>query len=473
MTERNSISWMPSWVDTSGFRSFDIGDSLSCLQPTSDDWPVLARGLRRASSQLKELSIREIIAAIDRVAARWCDRSWETRQRARDLAARATGFSLEAIERSFDVELRNYRADSLWRTLHRELGDPRVLDGFRANEHLDGFGHAIGPDITATIFTGNVPGLPALSIVRALLVKSAVVAKVASGEPSFAAQFARSLYEEEPRLGDAVVVTYWARSDQASLQGVLGIAEALIAYGGEDACAAIRAVLPDGIRYIEHGHKFSAGLITRDYLLQHGIDKVADQIAIDVSIFNQHACIAPQAYLVVGDPELTRELGRSLARALDAYADACPVGDLALADAASLQLRRADAAWQAATDEACDLWTSARLDWSIALASEISGEGGGNRYLRLVSVPTLDAGIDALRPFGRYLQNVGLGVPREDHERAALELARIGACRISAPGRMAEPSMMWKHDGHSCVADLVRWCDIEMHALSSPSPSDT
>ena len=35
---------------------------------------------------------------------------------------------------------------------------------------------AVGPRITLAIFSGNVPGLPALSIVRALLVKSAVIA---------------------------------------------------------------------------------------------------------------------------------------------------------------------------------------------------------------------------------------------------------------------------------------------------------
>ena len=464
MTPRASISWRPSWADPSAFQPFHIGSLLSCEQPCPQGWKDLELGLRRAAFRLREMSIREIVAAIDAVAQLWCDRDWPLRVQARERAAQATGFSEQAVDRSFDVELRNYRADSLWRTLNRELGDPRVLDGFRGNQPLDGLAHAIGPEITGAIFTGNVPGLPALSIVRALLVKSAVIAKVASGEPTFAALFAQSLHAADARLGDAIVVTYWDREDTASRDALFACVDALIAYGGEDACAAIRAALPPGLRYVEHGHKFSAGIVSEPYVNEHGLDKVAERIAADVSLFNQQACIAPQAYLIVGSEELSRDLGRGVAHALAQYAEGCPLGTLDLQDAASLQLRRADAAWRASTSPESEVWVGESLDWTVSLSSTLGAEGGGNRFLRLVSTPTIQSALDVLRPIGPHLQNVGLGVAEPELTTVALELARLGACRISAPGRMAEPSLMWKHDGHSCVAELVRWCDIEMYA---------
>ena len=31
--------------------------------------------------------------------------------------------------------------------------------------------------------------------------------------------------------------------------------------------------------------------------------------------------------------------------------------------------------------------------------------------------------------------------------------------------------MIWRHDGHSCIAALVRWCDIEMHREAIPPPA--
>jgi hypothetical protein len=33
---------------------------------------------------------------------------------------------------------------------------------------------------------------------------------------------------------------------------------------------------------------------------------------------------------------------------------------------------------------------------------------------------------------------------------------------------MFKPSMIWRHDGQSCIAALVRWCDIEMHHEAIP-----
>jgi hypothetical protein len=88
----------------------------------------------------------------------------------------------------------------------------------------------------------------------------------------------------------------------------------------------------------------------------------------------------------------------------------------------------------------------------------------------VIPIESLAQALDQLRPFGRYLQNVGVGCTGEaELSAAAASLAKLGASRVCEPGRMAEPSMMWRHDGRTCVAELVRWCDVEMHgALAQP-----
>lgn len=463
-----TISWVPDWVPAEAMRSFsvDTGGGLlaHCACPVVAQWDAIGEGLRRAQRALRALPIARVIAALDAVAARFCDRADPVRLRSRDAVVASTGFSPEAVERSFDVELANYRAAALRRLMRRELGCPEAVDGFQHDEALGGKTVAVGPRITLALFTGNVPGLPALSLVRALLVKSAVIAKVASGEPTFAAHFAQALAEEEPVLGAALLITYWDRADHGALRGALSQADAVIGYGGEAACAALRAQLLPGQRYIEHGHKLSVGVLSKGYVEAVGLAEVGQRVARDVSTFNQHACIAPQAYLVEGSVAEAARVAEAIAQALGADAASCPLGTLDGSAAAGLQLQRTAAAWAAATDPARGLWRAQGLDWTVILDRDVSSvSGSGNRVVRVVPLAALDGLSQALAPIARYLQNVGLGVLGEAFLPIAEHLARLGACRVSEPGRMAEPSVIWKHDGEACLARLVRFCDIEMH----------
>ena len=463
------ISWLPPWAAEGqlALERFSVPHTrgpFRCTRPTLQGFAQLHAGLTRAQRVLRATPIGEIIAAIDEVSRRWSDRNFELRRHAVQSVMQATGFSSEVIERSFDIELRNYRADSLTRTLRRELGDPAVLDGFVPDRQLDGHTLAIGPTITLVVLSGNVPGLPALSIVRALLLKSAVIAKVASGEPTFAAHFARSLHDALPVLGDALAISYWQRTEQSVQSAAFEISDAVIAYGNAEACAHVRSQLRSDQRYIEHGHKLSLGLISLDYLRELGVEEVARRIAEDVSTFNQHACIAPQAYLIEDRQGSARELGGALARALARYAEHCPLGVLDEAEAAALQLRRAAGAWQAASNPDAEHWQASGVDWTLQLTRELMPlSAAGHRDLRLVACTDLRDAIAKLAPIGHHLQNVGLGVLSHELFDTASALARIGACRISEPGHMAEPSLIWRHDGEACLARLVRFCDIEMH----------
>jgi hypothetical protein len=59
-----------------------------------------------------------------------------------------------------------------------------------------------------------------------------------------------------------------------------------------------------------------------------------------------------------------------------------------------------------------------------------------------------------------------LGLLNHELFDTASALARIGARRISEPGHMAEPSLIWRHDGEACLSRLVRFCDIELHRFA-------
>jgi hypothetical protein len=459
------ISWFPRWAEPPQLRELSFGGRWRCQRPEDSHWGRIAHELQTAGRALRDVPIAEIVSSIDRVADNWSRHDFALRLAARKTIAAATGMSPQAIDESLDLELRNYRSASLLRALRRELGDPAVLDGFVRDGELAGSVRAFGPRLTLVVCTGNVPGLPALPLVRALLAKSAVILKVASGEPSFARRFVESLDEVDPRLSRAIAVTYWAREEEATLRAVLEHTDTVIAYGSDEACAQIRSALAPHQRFVEHAHKLSVGILSRSYIEQHGVKAVAASVARDASVFNQHACIAPQAYFVQGDADERKAFGAALADALARYAERCPLGTQEPQDAASIALERAAHGWRCASDSALELWCDpAGLEWTLTLDSAFEGARSlGDRYLRLVGIDDLGQPLAILRPYARHLQNVGLGVDAQQLPGLAAELAELGASRLSAPGRMSEPSMMWRHDGRMCIAELLRFCDIEMH----------
>lgn len=477
------ISWTPSWVNQEKLQQYvfkraesttdwsDGEQSWYCVRPQPNSWGEIVAGLREAAAIVRKMSISDIIDAIDAVAQLWCDRDWPVRIATREEVIRTTGFSREVVDQSFDVELKNYRSDSLWRVLRRELGNPKVLDGFCGDADLDGYTFGIGPSITLAIFTGNIPGLPALSIVRALLVKSAVIAKVASGEPTFGVRFVQSIFDVEPRLGNAIFVTYWERNDEENLSSVIAHADAVIAYGSVQACKAIRRSLRDDQIYVEHGHKISMGLLSRQYLYQHDYFDIAQRIAIDVSVFNQHACIAPQIYFIEADFDTARTLGSMIAKAMDSHNIKYPLGQLSDRAAATLQMQRIVSHWHGAGKEQYEQWQCTHPDWTVILDTELRHEGSsGNRYIKLIAVSSVESALGMMSTYASYLQNIALGVMSDELPSIARKVALLGASRICEPGRMSDPTMMWRHDGRMCIADMLRWCDIENYGdLVAPS----
>ncbi len=470
----NSISWIPPSVSAAVTSELvelctkvppDKEVALLYERPHAGSWKRAAVLLRKAGERLKAMPIAQIIDAIDCAATKWCNPAWPERIACRDRVAQFTGFSPEVVDRSFDLELRNYRADSLWRVLRREIGDPGVLDGAVFDINLWGYTTAVGPNLVAAILSGNVPGLPALSIVRVLLAKAPMIAKVASGEPCFAAEFVRSLHKISPVLGDALLVTYWRSDETEQLREVTTEVDTVIAYGGIPALKALRAVLPPSVRLLEHSHKLSVGYITRDHLALEQ-SRLAKAIAIDISTFNQQACITPQAYFIQDEAGTVASFATMVAAALEAMSRKLPLGTLSLSCAAAVRLARLDNSWVTAIDANTSLEHDKGLEFTVTTAATLGQyESIRNRFLCLIPVSGIDDVVAQLAPWRSHLQNVGLGCEPTELTPLLHQFSRIGVSRICSPGRMAEPSMMWCHDGRTCVAELLRWCDVEMHEL--------
>jgi len=155
----------------------------------------------------------------------------------------------------------NRRRDALWRADGGD-GDPTAvarLSKGRAARPVDrgaggsgsagqvsaaASGRRIAPGLRVpvsppTSSPENVPGLPAISLIHALLVKSACLGKPASEEPVFPALFARSIAAVDAKLARAVAVLPWPGGNYGIEQAAFGASQAVIASGSDEAIESI------------------------------------------------------------------------------------------------------------------------------------------------------------------------------------------------------------------------------------------
>jgi hypothetical protein len=425
---------------------------------------VAAKLWAARKAYLARLPVQEIVEILDRVVAAWIatDSPWMAAARHR-IAAR-TPYSEPMVETGIRRLLQCCRRAALLDLLKEELGDPGVLDGFRPRPAAGGLHRACGPSLTTHIFSGNVPGLPAIGLIHALLVKSACLGKPASEEPVFPALFARSIAAVDAKLGSAVAILPWPGGDRAIEQAAFGASEAVVASGNDSAIENIRSRVPLTVRFVGHGHKLSFAVIGRESLDPTAADQLADRLAYDVSLFDQQGCVSPHlVYVERGGGIAPQDFAERLAMAMASFDRAMPRGLLTVEEAAAIQQARATAEFGELRDEAVRLFASqGGTAWTVIYEDDPAFTPSClNRVVRVKPVSDLADVPGLVRPFGRHLQSVGTALGCERRERLAEALAPLGVCRICPIGEMPHPPLPWHHDGGQNLLPLLRWVGIE------------
>ncbi|MBV9598996.1 MAG: acyl-CoA reductase [Chloroflexi bacterium] len=502
-----SIGWLPGLQDAevAEWQALTFDGELELRIPRLSP-AGLAAQLRRIAvagdAYLADLPVDRIVTALDRVANRWLDPASVYRREAEQLLPRITGYSEPAVRKGLASYLGLLRGENLRRLLEEELPEPRVLDRFVPRARAGGWTRAFGPRLTVHVWSGNVPGLPAQSLVAALLVKSASFGKVASEEPLFATLLAESISEVDPDLAACMAVGYW-RGGDAQLESIaFGQADTVIAYGSEHAIEAVRSRVPGDTRFVAYGHKLSFGAIGREALTTPQLSDTLQRAAYDVVKYDQQGCLSPHLlYVERGGDTSPREFARALSQTLGEYAEKVPRGRLTLEESSSFaQLRQQYEMRQVLADaergdETRNMAGDARRESSAAvppsLADKPSYEADGSKVAvfdasdavvvyepdprfeasclnRLVfvkpvddlvaDVPRLAAGVR------RYLQTCGVAASSDRTRALALGLGRLGLDRVCPLGRMGDVAATWHHDGRFNLLELLRWTDLEPDA---------
>jgi hypothetical protein len=420
--------------------------------------------LKNSKAYLEGKTVEEIADILDRASERWLDDGFDKKVSAVDTISLFTGFAPEMVRESIKVEHLSSRKKDLLRALRSELGDPAFLDGFHYSKDRCCHSKATGPDLTAAIFSSNIPGLPHLSIMRSLLVKSPIIGKASREEPIFPPLYAETLQEIDPGLGDCMTILSWRGGDETIEDSLFQHCGVVIVYGSEATCNSVSRRVPPATRVIPHSHRVGFGAVGKEALTRKNISSLASRIAYDVSTFDQFACISPQVYFLEEGGEISpKEFVPELARAMKSLEKKLPSAQLNIEDAAVLRHKHSSFELRELSGEVVCIRADESLGWTIVyepLHELISSPL--HRFIRIVPLKDLKNLFTYLEPLKGYMQNAGLEVAEERRPELFNLLASLGVSRICPAGKMPTPSMMWHHDGLPCIGEMVRWTDAEM-----------
>ena len=447
------------------WQSFETEGGREVRYPLLDGaaWAGLIETLQAAGKALKVRPARELVDSIGRTAERFLDGKDSIRIEAVEWLAATAGLSTEMADLVLTGMARDWTADRLVELLEREFGVPEVLDEFRSRD-AGRTVHAIGPDFSLHVGAGTVPGVSVSSMVRALLVKSAVLLKPGRGDVALPVLFARALAEEDPKLASAVAVVYWPGGDSAAETLALQQAEVVVAYGGGESVTALRDRTPVTSRFVAYHHRVSVGLIGRGALdVSAAAVRVASEAALAVSTFDQRGCVSPHVLYVErgGDIDVKAWAG-VLAEAMATLEKEIPGGRLTPEEASSLHQSRGAAEMEEASGGDVVVHTGDQGFWTVIYqespAFTLSCQ---NRVVYVKPVSDLDEVPELLRDVRAHLQTVALSGATGKRQALAMALGRVGVTRITSFEGAPWPPPWWHHDGASVFGGLVRWVDLE------------
>ncbi len=413
-------------------------------------------------------STLNLIEIIGDVAAEWADPQYPFRQLALSDGPAATGFSQPVLERGLDVFFGQLAPDRLRQLVIQDLGHLERLDRFVATEpeqHTRRLSIVTSPDLLVHITAGNLPVPALMSMVLGLLVRSAQFVKCASGTSLLPRLFAHAIHAHEPKLGACLEIVEWPGGDTALETALFEQADCVTATGRNETLDAIRRRLPEGARFVGHGHRASFGYISREMLSQSEARQIAKSAALDVSAWDQLGCLSPHLYyLETGGAVSPRDFAELLAAALADRETIEPRAPLTSSAAGEIALRRTVYDVRAAQSQETQLWQSPESTaWTVVYEDDPKFENSClNRFVYVKPVRDLTEALRGCAAYSGRISTVALAACGDKLRELATAFARWGLARICPVGQMQDPALAWRHDGRPALTELVNWTDWEL-----------
>jgi hypothetical protein len=422
---------------------------------------------RNRQRYLEDRATDSIVQILDAVGRDWTEPDYPFRKLVLREGPAATGFTEPVLAAGLDSFFKQLTAENIEGLLRQELGHPRRLDGFFADDRERGAGRAAlvrGPSLLAHIAAGNIPNAILVQMVLGLLARSAQFVKCASGQAFLPRLFAHSLYDAEPKLGACLEVAEWKGGTESLESALFADADCVTATGGDETLAAVQRALPPRVRFLGYGTRVSFGFVAREALAGRHAETTARHAAADVAAWNQMGCLSPHViYVEEGGVVGAEGFADLLARQLEALEKTHPRGALKAHEAAHISARRSCYEVRAAHSPETRMWASPESTaWTVVLENDPRFEISClNRFVYIKAVKDENEALHGAEPVRENLSTVGLAGAGARAAELARLFARWGARRVCPLGEMQKPPLGWRHDGRPALGDLLTWSEWE------------
>lgn len=419
----------------------------------------VVKQLRDGAFQLAAAGDEVILDGLAAALESWRGDGGFAARAARDLAS-ATGQSAAMLRYGLDRMVAAHSRDALvqW------LTDARVEAArLAASRHPEGEPPALaalrGPTVVAQILAGNVAGLAIPAAVEALLARSAVLLKPASGDPVTAGAFLESLRRTAPLLAGAVAVESWTGGDRETESRVFGSVDYVIASGGETMAASLERRLR--LPHLVYGPRISIGVVGMGWM--QAPDSWWEEMTREIVLWDQAGCLSPRILFVAGD---ARRFAASLAESLAGWEARWPARPRTPAEASAIHQFRAPYEMAASTAAGCA--SPGDTAWTVVWDEDPTLDVGPPcRVVRVSHRPSRRAMKELLERDRGRVQGVGLA----HLARNELEWKRAAAAAevpwIVPLTAIQDPPAGWRADGRSGLAELLAEGTLTAH--NSPS----
>ncbi|MFJ3234028.1 acyl-CoA reductase [Streptomyces sp. NPDC086787] len=400
-----------------------------------------------------------VLAACDRLATALADPDSPASLR---LAAEldAAGVPPEEAARTLRDLAEALGREPLETKLMRELGgiDPGRLARFDFRREI--FEGWLPVGLLVHVAPGNAPAAGAMSAVEGLLAGNVNAVKT-SGGSRFTQLLLAELADLDPSglIAARTIVLGFPSSRVDWLRRMCAQADAVAAWGGEEAIAGVAALVPPGCRLVDWGPKLSFAYLTEDaWSSPEALRGIAD----DICRLDQQACSSPQVvYLDTEETEEVFAFAERFSTVLDATVAELAPQPPSLLEAAEIT----NTVLVARHEEHLGL-TRVHEDpagaWRV-LADTRSALRASPLHRTVWVKPLPRTRIsDVLRPMRSYLQTVAVGAERSDTALLAGAVLGAGAQRVTVPGRMLDSYDGEPHDGVYALQRYSRRVDVQL-----------
>ncbi|GLY53487.1 acyl-CoA reductase [Lentzea sp. NBRC 102530] len=354
----------------------------------------------------------------------------------------AWGLAETEVDETLEVLRHALSRASLERKLQRELGGLDPARMVRPDFRTPVYEAWVPLGLLAHVTAGNAPAAGVLSAVEGLLSGNLNVIKVASDDSGFTAEVLASLaaLDQTGQIAARLVVLRFSSSRTDWTARMLGAADAVAVWGGEEAIEGVRELVRPGTRVVDWGPKLSFAYLTAD--LWSDVDTL-HALAADVCQLEQQACSSPQViYLDTEDSSQVFAFAERFASVLELTGP--PTRDPSQAE------------WAEITNTVVVTQLEEHLGFTKVHAgghwrvlADVRFAPRTSPLYRTVWVKPLPRKqiTSVLRPMRQYLQTVGLAADRPDTASLARAFVSVGVQRITTPGSMLGGYSGEPHDG--------------------------